>query len=583
MSGRDIRFSTKNICFLDPQVPGSSQTKYEVELQHSLRRSHAAAISHRVRQQEPLAVAKRVQKLRRRKVKSEDKRGRESSIGEGSSSEDSGHAISAPLTVLSGVPRHEVRSLRFFLQKTVNEWSGWQDSEFWIRFALPASFECSALRHALVGLATCHEFHEAKIESSRRALRQTSIYHGQQALRCLNDDYERLPTSAILASYVVFSTLAARIDGAVYLHTLKRLTQFFDQLKQPGRKLLLVVPSDEHYVRHYLEPMIERQRSRFAHFTDFLWNLAEIPASYFYVAHVSVPEIFADLKHARDVLDMVLYFATYRYKINGYTTSRLTADASDELERWYQALQLFQDIETISEEDMHSLKILRVCAKINGIMIRTMNTKTEMVFDDYIDVYEELADVFENVIAFERRIDRPPTKFGVDGNFLIVIGNTAMRFCRDPTVRHKLIQLLKESNRMESWDNATAWSLACELTQSAEESGIDPPPSTCHDIPEHNRLRLIRAQYWLKKHEARLHYIAGGSEDSRVRVLPISRYNRGDGRLAPMYSEEEVQKWQDGVSPDLDCGRGYYTWWDSQERTYYTTRASEFYFPLPRN
>lgn len=559
------------ILFLNPEFSGSLRNQQEIEFEQSCRRSHAAIVSHRVRKHKLSSIQKKLQR-RRHPVKEQD-RAQDQKLPITNLSQTHTAGVNC-IALYHGDTASESRGLAFFRQRTAVEWSGWKDTEFWTTFIIQASFTSSALRHALVGLAACHESYEASSYDRKESLQQMGIIQGQRALKCLNQEYLTLSTSAILATYIGISVFAARLHPGAYAKIWTLLHEFYDQLKTSQIGSL-----DEAYMRCYLEPIIERQSSRSAHFLDLSWNLARTPAEYFKsTTEVSVPNSFADLRHARDILEALLHSAAYEFKTKSGSTDR-PSPATALMRKWYEALQIYRDTKASSEGTKQSLDILRAYARMNIVMIQTMDTETEMVFDDHLDAYNELAKTFEQFVQFEKKSRRKAANFGADGCFTTLIGHAATRWCREPSIRRKLIRLLYECNRVEGFETAETWGMVADNMRKIEEAGVHPPPTSCYDIPAANRVRMVRSLFYFEPSLLQIRYVRPDLPKGEAEEACFLQDPQGPSHLSSIYPFPEEQL---TLLPDLDVGKDYFSWLDKRTNTYRTTKGSNFYFPLPR-
>ena len=213
---------------------------------------------------------------------------------------------------------------------------------------------------------------------------------------------------------------------------------------------------------------------------------------------------------------------------------------------------------------------LKAAYGMSVIQIETMYSDNETIYDQYLDVFQDVVNTFEAILS---HIRRPFMRFGNDAG-LICLGRWAARWCRDPPIRKRLISLMYTCYLQEDNEGSQIAAAGAEVLQHLEERDIKPAPMCCGDIPEHRRVRLHTTTVYRKNKSRRLDFLRypyTGSVESIWMKYPDGDYQYQDSALTTT-SETE---------PDTIFGPGYKAW-RRPDGSYYTVRSPEFYFVLPK-
>ena len=476
----------------------------------------------------------------------------------------------------------ELRFLQFFREKTAVEWSGWHDTEFWHRIAPQLARSHPVVKHALVSLGAFRASFEAEDAGTRDKNRALSLRQAAKSIAGFNRDYEIMSMTAIFISSIALTAMASCIDIFTFLHTMRVEFQLMDQVRsQMIEGVSTLTRTDRHIITNYLEPLIERQRSREGRILDSLYALSVAPATSFYVSQVpNVPTVFNTLWQARQTLEELLQWTTYTVKTQNCPVNEIPSDAEYLVHRWLHALESLHQRTSLTEDQTCSWLALRASCRMAVMMIRTMSSPTEMVFDSYHSEFRELLTAFTTTLAHRSRHSATNIVFGIDSGFVALVFQAA-RWCRDPVLRRQLIASLATANRSEHSESGHVAAAVSQCYAAIEEVGIiDPTPPTCAaDIPSHARIRPYAISFYCVAKVLRVQYLRWPYVDI-PRDLDEVWIPHGNDGTQIQYAAVPVRE---GGQPDFALGRGYSKYLMSErEGDYYTVDGCRFYFSIPR-
>lgn len=591
--------------------PSEKQTEKEKWVEQSLIRSHASARAHRSKRHQAERV-KRLQEIEKLStsldLQTSELPGHTSSKKRRSKSVAHQRRLSWNGTVTGGFTMlpiqiepsahfEEGRSLQFFRERTAAEWSVWYDIGFWQVLALQAATSNSSVKHALTSLGAYHESLGMYNSDEKKRFRLFSMAQCQKALTSLIRDYNQMSVSAILTTYAAIATVAAFTNGSFYLQAVQTQFDILDNLRERPDQTTL---SDRMYISQYLEPSIERQRSETGQYVDLLWCLRATPAAFFdEPLPTDIPKQFSSLNEAQTYLDKVLNSATYKVKTGHQIPGQIPEAAENCFNLWLEALNRFElsqypnptkysascshhhvnstEIEACAtRRGTLTISLMKISGKLSMLMISTMDVDSENVFDDYLPLYQELANIFTAVLELQE-MHSAPSCFHLASSLLRLVGNAASRWCRDPTTRRRLISLLYRAQSPDVPEGAVVWAEYCRCTMQLEEQGLPTPPTCAADIPVENRVRIHLASfyhnYWVR--QVRFHVWPYGDTDFKDFYIP----KLGSGK----YQEEWPEGMDQDAKPSLVIGRGFMSWLNhASPDQYYTVKNPRFFFTIPK-
>lgn len=480
----------------------------------------------------------------------------------------------------------EERSLQFFVAFTATDWAGWRDAELWQKIVPQISTTNNCLRHGLAALGAYHEgLHVGSYDADRGLqLKMLSVAQGQKAVSLFVEQNEAMSVSVRLVMYVILAALNFFLQRWAYLRSLFLQYDFEAQLDVLERDASLrssIPLKDWDFIKQYVKPSLERQRSKYSQAADMTWALRNAAIADFEVVHpITIPRTWTSLTQAKDVLEDVLKDLVFQIKTGKRSPSIDLLDTEPLMIEWMATLDRWEASQKLSVKERLTVRVLRVTVKITMIAIMTMNTEDEMVFDGFTPVFRELADVFMAACSLEHTGDslRTNVKFGLDTSIMMLCANTANRFCRCPSVRADLLKAFASTDRTEGVDSASAWAQICELTKNVDERGIDPPPKSCGDIPRENRRRLVSTSFYMNQGFVRVDYLRypyHPATDLEQYWMPFKGF-AGILECPPMDTDENCP-------PTIIYGRGLISILrPGDTREFYTISNPKFYFNIPR-
>lgn len=577
------------VTIIPANTPDLSQR--QAYLNKSLARSHAAKLSHNRRRQQLLRTGSSTSKPASSSKTSVKEKQESTQVNQASSDSDDIPNHTQDITPSpSSFPstRHpgsrnsnwrEGRSLQFFIAKTASEWVSWYDAEFWRVLTPQASSLHACLRHGLVALGAYHESVEIAPTDPQRSkeLKKYTTMHSQMAMSLLFKGHEDLSASVKLSAYIVIAAITAFLEPNTYLQALILQHSFQEQLDYMRQFAYSDVPQSEWYfITSYLNPPLDRQRSKYAQVIDKQWAIRNAHSTCFRTkGSVHVPETFSNLSYCRNSLEQILRWTTFQLKTCTASPSNALSAGDDLLQAWAAALNSYAVTNKLSQRDRLTVKILRIAARISMILITTMNEEDEMAFDKYTSDFRELADVFIEASSWEK--SRTHVNFGIETSLMTLCAGPAVRWCRQPDIRKDFICSFRATDRHEGMEAAWIWAEVFDLTQKIEEHGIDPPPVSCSDIPVENRRRVILLSIYWKVYLIKVEYLRYPyrPSDKEEYWIPHPGWKT-------MFSSPPVTLDQ-YCFPDMIYGQGFFSLLRPEGLgEYYTIANPKYYFNLPR-
>ena len=229
--------------------------------------------------------------------------------------------------------------------------------------------------------------------------------------------------------------------------------------------------------------------------------------------------------------------------------------------------------------DFHELKAeadsstwlgLNAAYGMSLIQIETLYGDTEIVYDQYLHISEDVATVFKSALK-QRGACTLSFRHGIDSALLPLLGWSAM-WCRCPKIRSELTNLLRTSRWKEGLAGSGIWALHVETQKLLEEEGISPPPFTCADVPKHRRIRVEKSSLYWKSQLQKMEYLRSPYTGP---VEPVwFPFSQSQIQFEPSVSDSESE-------PDLIIGPGYAGYREGTGQ-YFTVRAPVFYYAIPK-
>lgn len=501
--------------------------------------------------------------------------------------EDVAHAqglalIQSPTVFDIDFNRAEKRAIEFFLKRTASEWSDWSDSSFWTDFVPKASYSVRALRHAMVSFAAQHESVETDEPLMRSKAKALATYHGKQAIELLGKDHDMFSLGTILLTHVVITFMACNLDEVTFIKAQNMEFELFDSIMEMLRKNSFSISrQDSHLVSNLLRPLIQRQRSKTGLYVDPIYCLASARASDFWPCKLpAIPLTFESIIQAHDVLEELLEYSAYIHKTEFVLHEHLLEEIEVTLELWKLTLTKSAVDWLLSRLERSFVSLLRCAAELGMMMILTMHARNEMIFDEYKDLFEDLADAFEESVQCRRDELKANTCFGMSPGLLALAGQAAMRWCREPQIRARLINTLMTAQRRDGFESSALWARIASCIRDVEEAGVHSPTATCEDIPAINRVIVKSVSFFELSLTIKLEILRDPWGSCRVDELLIPR-----GGLQHSAHESEHQTLKQALLKEtafISMGRGCASQLDRTTGRVFVVDSPRFFFPLPK-
>ncbi|KAL2414136.1 hypothetical protein ABEF95_003156 [Exophiala dermatitidis] len=484
-----------------------------------------------------------------------------------------------------GVRPEELRSLAFYCQRTAPEWSGWRDASFWNKLILQACRSNQAILHGLVALGALHESSEVSEVGEASDLQHLALH---QCIKATREACEHaISDIAALISCILFICLQnLQNSHSAYQLLTSGHSLVSDMDERLASGTLVLTDSEVTVLNKTLRPIIERLRMRFCSIVDIPSALAlHVMTRQQTAEHGSpLPETLASFKtllQARNKLEEIVDWAEQNVHPSlprGDERSRVQALISS----WIRTLDL---TEIVTPERYHSLekskKLLKAAAIVVSILFDTLGTPHECSYDDHIDGFAEIIELYESAIG--GFVQHPHNvSFGIDSGVVDTLAFVAGR-CRDPNIRRSAVELLSRTDRTEGDLQGCTGSTVLQRLIDIEEEGLS--VQTASDVPELHRVRIWEDhQYW-DSGEIQIFFVkypydpAMGAQmrQESVRLKPDSL------RVPKEKAIPREKATSEGLNrlPYVKYGRGFGSFLDSRS-TYHEIWLSSFHIPIPR-
>ena len=402
------------------------------------------------------------------------------------------------------------------------------------------------LRDSLVALAVHHE----GLETNNPDFLSWSVAKATKNIAWINQHYDTVPRNILLAYCIIATQLSGLMSRGTFLQSLRTQSTFVDGTGVDNRGL---------------EPLCRRILSRQCQILDPLPLLRE--------ASLPVPPLGCTLTQCESLAQAQVSLENALNIVAAQVKSGAIAD--------FPLLQEWLINFTSLRDHCHypSWLTLKAAYGMSIIQIETMHSSDETIYDHYLDVYTEVADAYEGILASQSQGDEIQYRFNIDAGFLSLVG-WAAKWCRHPPLRSRLILLLFQVRRIEGNHSSLTWAKAVEAIQSIEESGIHPPASSCADIPAHRRVRLHSATFYLKIRHIRVdilrHPYSGPCESVWLRLPP-------NNECVKFQEDDDFVNGANPLKPDWVMGPAYLAISGSDEPSdWYTMRSADFFFVIPK-
>ncbi|KAL8869104.1 MAG: hypothetical protein Q9174_004521, partial [Haloplaca sp. 1 TL-2023] len=396
----------------------------------------------------------------------------------------------------------EKRSFDFFTANTARDLAGYFPSEFLEKLVPLATFHQPSLKHAAIALASLHERFQEGDQSILRS--NADIVEGGFALQQYNLAIQHLikgakaPTlDTSLVACVLFACFESLRGhhGSALSHIrsgVRILTQLYEQQgdSSNGHSISALCVS-----RESLDVVFARLNNQEVQLLGT--RPMELPPARENSQPgfgSEIPTEFKSLEEARNSLDYH-WNITLRGAVdfarnsqvkdadelqdhrNAYFNERVHLQAS--FNQWSAAFQAFLDVNvhTMDSKALRGAMLLQLSKRLGTMHLEAGVCKTEheeTCWDDKHAVYEEIVDVATSIVDSQRDEDQRSGQkpvFQLDQSIVGPLFGVAHK-CRDPTLRRRVIALLRSKHRQEGvWDSILTARVA-ERIMKLEEEGL---------------------------------------------------------------------------------------------------------------
>ncbi|KAI9846320.1 MAG: hypothetical protein M1837_004173 [Sclerophora amabilis] len=418
--------------------------------------------------------------------------------------------ITAPLSgsapsVIPAAGAQEHHSLQFFLCRTLLELWGQSKPEGWVQTLLQASHSESAVRHAVVALASLHEKIQSadmrtntdhNIDKDGFALRSynKSIRHLQKALSTCGPQSTEIALMACVM-FICFEVILG--NNATAASHLKSGLNILC-LRHGDRRLAL---SHFHHRDNSFEQLFARLDIQASSFSGELSPQIELCPERELSSILRIPDSFSTLDQARDFFCSLMGWAYdylrstaghFKYRPIDLIPSMVIAernDLEDQLHQWATTFSKFIK-DTGNEMQAKSLRgsiLLKTLSKTMFIMMSTCLQADETAYDRQDALFAEITSLAESLVDVSETRGRK-ISFSTELGIIQPLYFTATK-CRDPSTRRQAMALLSKSTCREGvWDGLAMGKIA-EHVVAVEEADLEVRESG--DVPERNRVHGV--------------------------------------------------------------------------------------------
>ena len=494
-------------------------------------------------------------------------------------------------------PAAEKRSFDFFCKQTVIHWPGWYNLTFWNRLILQVCHDQPLIRHAAVAIGATHESLTLPndgdgLSERKKSLDSFALLQWNKAISIITKEGDKLPLTVILMSCVVFACLQALQDRHTHHLTLRSGLKIFKKFEDDRRRQIpstQVSSADLGLIINDIKPLLERFTYRFCQIVDpphalYLSLLCQRPAL---VETPAVPSEFSTPSEARDCLENLLHWTCSIVTLESGkpVISTEMAPAVHQLSRqWENALDAgvrrsFQSgprDESSHLQYLHNANLLKAARLLAFITIETMNDASETKFDRHTDKFREIVLRYRQVVEAKQRPGSWGTaQAGIDAETTDTLLLTACR-CRDPAVRREAIDLVANANMAEGAFNGYHPGTPGKTIMALEEAGLGHVTS-CEDIPEENRIRVLTCSHYWKLRRTRIEYTRFPYEPALGAPVQELWYSHSG---LPTY--ESAPDGANSCKPTVVLGRGYASSLQPSSSEYYDFVPTSFFFSIPK-
>ncbi|KAE8153239.1 hypothetical protein BDV25DRAFT_149906 [Aspergillus avenaceus] len=441
---------------------------------------------------------------------------------------------------LPGTSSGQRRWFHFFRNRTMPMLIGYYDSELWQQIVLQVSQGEPAVFHAVVALGVLQQDTEASRNRRglKRSMSRDRYFALEQYSRSISILSQRLSSNdplvreIALVCCLIFTLFEFVQDN--YATALSHLESGLRILaRQNGSEARSSISAGlyEHKANYCtMEDALARAFSRLdvqaAHF-DSSSNTSLLPAD-INIADITYDRLdLRSIQDAKEKLDPIINNVfrfrttcdtTLRDELGDHATlyvqhARMRANMKDHIMAFQRLIsrsppQTTRNIRSVDLILQHHLVIM--------VVLDTVLSLSEMVYDQYIPQMEKAVNISERIIDSMKAEYGPelPTIL-LDMGVILCLSWISLK-CRDVGVRIRALNLLRVWPHREGPNVSTAFLCSCREAVEMEVDAADPVTGF---IPELSRVRFISTQKSKDSHHAVLLYAMSDPEKKQLDVL----------------------------------------------------------------
>ena len=500
--------------------------------------------------------------------------------------------IAAPLPMILSETRAHAgghRSLAFFRRRTLLEAAGWADDYFWNTIALPLSDTQPTIFFALASLGSLHESLSSRDSSSKTAARNRSLELCNQAIQLTVAKDKDVPLVLLLPICVVFTTIQMFECVATAHANLRHGINLVAAARTQDAPMLSTTELD---MLDTVEELFERYQCRLTLIMEPVSTLRQhryIPSNA--VEAPVIPFKFKNLYEARVYLERLNTWC-YQLACTVYPDhDDLSYHIQPYHDRWLQAMSAFPHEEEHPLNyfaTQRSIKLLKAARIASFILICTMNSNEQIVYDKYVGHFREIINLYEPCTACIKAKSRYQFTFGSDAGMIETLGLVAST-CRESDIRQRAIDMLYKTARVEGAVTSRVAALIGAQWKAIEEEDLPTSMATPSMIPESRRVRLESLDFFTQVGMARLQfirapYVPGPDAGCVERWFKIREANSGNlkcftdaAKIVKDLGPAETFRTYSVASNVTQGEKGMLPWPEA-----FTMKSSRLFFPIPR-
>ena len=404
----------------------------------------------------------------------------------------------------------EIRYYQFFTEKVLPELADHLGNPFWSGHVRQVARMEPAIRHIVLAIgAYCDGLERLYYTNELCLIRSDpaakfALTHSTDAIKLLNESISECSTEILLLSSVLFVCMLQIIGeyGAAIQHLSSALWIV--------RRFRLTSDDDSNLsqaMKTFMLPLLSRLETQYSLFFGHLGasDLLKPVRQLNYYPNFAPQAHFHNLFEAQKSFDLTLKNIMAAFGAQHKGEPHVISDHAvlisycvQLLSQWqasfeYQGKQSYKAATNQqSQQTILYLKIQHILAKI---MVETIPYTNESIFDKQTENFRQLLDCADTYLDIRGTQTLSNRLYGFELRILWPLLVTGC-YCRHPCLRRRAASLLNRYDRQEGpWDSRVGAHIVMAGV-NAEEEGLDlNENSTASDIPEENRMKLLRGHF----------------------------------------------------------------------------------------